>query len=306
VKATDLVKIGESIRYYRKFRKLTQKELAEDICTQAQISKMEKGEVLPLSSTLFLISIKLGIKVNDLFYESAYTRYDYMKTLTRVVRTKITNHEYADVLQIIDLEKDNYFNSTEMTQFILWHKGICIAHVHKDYQHSIDLLKESLSMTNKKNGFCSERELEIINSLAIVYDLSGNSKEAHKYYKRALKDSTILPSLDPNIKARMLYGLAKIEKSLGNLEKSIEVSEEGRLFCINNGLLYLLGEFLYQKGYCMILLEEKTGDEYVNLAIMIFKLQGNYHLAELAERNLNEALQKVEHKKEKGLNKRLS
>ncbi|MBR8644357.1 helix-turn-helix transcriptional regulator [[Brevibacterium] frigoritolerans] len=43
---------------------LSQEELATGICTQAQISKIEKGDVYPYASTLYLISQRLGVDVN--------------------------------------------------------------------------------------------------------------------------------------------------------------------------------------------------------------------------------------------------
>ena len=41
----DFSIIGQRIRELRKSLKLSQEELAEGICTQAQISKIEKGDV---------------------------------------------------------------------------------------------------------------------------------------------------------------------------------------------------------------------------------------------------------------------
>lgn len=57
-------RIGSVMRDLRKMAGLTQQELSRDICTQAQISKIENGEEYPSSITLYKISKRLGVDVN--------------------------------------------------------------------------------------------------------------------------------------------------------------------------------------------------------------------------------------------------
>ena len=53
----DFSAVGKKIKELRKQIGLSQEELAEGICTQAQISKIEKGVVYPYATTLSLIHI---------------------------------------------------------------------------------------------------------------------------------------------------------------------------------------------------------------------------------------------------------
>jgi transcriptional regulator with XRE-family HTH domain len=56
--------IGNKIKELRQVVDITQGELADGICTQALISRMEKGDIYPNATTLYQISKKLGVDVN--------------------------------------------------------------------------------------------------------------------------------------------------------------------------------------------------------------------------------------------------
>ncbi len=60
--------IGQKIKELRQFYDITQKELAEDICTQATICKIERGEIQPTSLILHQLAIRLGVDANYFFF----------------------------------------------------------------------------------------------------------------------------------------------------------------------------------------------------------------------------------------------
>ncbi|WP_399208034.1 helix-turn-helix domain-containing protein [Sutcliffiella rhizosphaerae] len=53
--------IGDKIKELRINAGYSQRELADGICPQAQISKIERGSVFPIANTLFHISEKVGV-----------------------------------------------------------------------------------------------------------------------------------------------------------------------------------------------------------------------------------------------------
>jgi transcriptional regulator with XRE-family HTH domain len=57
----EFTQIGKRIRIMRKAKGISQEELSKGICTQAQISKIEKGQAQPSVPTLFLISERLEV-----------------------------------------------------------------------------------------------------------------------------------------------------------------------------------------------------------------------------------------------------
>ncbi len=59
--------IAKRVQRLRKDAAMTQMELSRGICTQAQISNIEKGHLNPSSLTLFQISQKLNVDMNYFF-----------------------------------------------------------------------------------------------------------------------------------------------------------------------------------------------------------------------------------------------
>jgi transcriptional regulator with XRE-family HTH domain len=65
VTSLEFTQIGKRIRSVRKAKGISQEVLAKGICSQAQISKIEKCQAQPSVPTLFLISERLGV---DCYY----------------------------------------------------------------------------------------------------------------------------------------------------------------------------------------------------------------------------------------------
>jgi transcriptional regulator with XRE-family HTH domain len=74
----DYALIGKKIKELRKIVGLTQSELAEEICTQALISRIEKGDIYPSATAIYQISKKLGVDVNYFFEIGTTPRLDYI------------------------------------------------------------------------------------------------------------------------------------------------------------------------------------------------------------------------------------
>ena len=103
----DFSVIGQRIRELRKSLKLSQEELAEGICTQAQISKIEKGDVFPYANTLYLISQKLGVDVNYFFEIGSTPRIDYVNEVIAQLKLARRKLQFEELERIISLEEKN-------------------------------------------------------------------------------------------------------------------------------------------------------------------------------------------------------
>jgi len=78
--------IGKKIKELRQVVGITQGELGEGICTQALISRIEKGDIYPNATSLYQISKKLGVDVNYFFEIGTTPRLDYIKEVERQLR----------------------------------------------------------------------------------------------------------------------------------------------------------------------------------------------------------------------------
>ncbi|MBG9586572.1 XRE family transcriptional regulator [Cytobacillus firmus] len=271
----DFSVIGDKIKELRRIQRITQKELAEDICTQAQISKLENGEVIPCASTLFLISQKLGIDVNYFFNIGLTPRLDYVEEVARQLKIARRNFKYREMEEIVEMEERNplFYQNQRYLQLLIWHKGICLYHVHSDFEHSLQTLDEALALTNEK--FRTEQEMEILLSKGIVCFENNLLDEAIKIYESVYTEMKNLPQLrDYILKTKLFYNMARAFTRKGFYEKSTEICTEGIDWGIEKDNLFLLGELHYHIGYNFELSEDfRSAHEYMQKALLIFDLQ---------------------------------
>ncbi|WP_171038260.1 helix-turn-helix domain-containing protein [Aquibacillus sediminis] len=270
-------KLSEAIKRLRKELKMTQKQLAEGICTQAQISKLENQEELPSSITLYQIAQKLEVDVEYFFREIDNERIDYIEEVQSLARKYIRNKNYPLLKELIDDEfKNDLFQSNkEYQQFLLWHKGICIYYIEKNKSKSLETLNEAIALTHdQQRKFYTEREIEILNSIAIIYNEEKDFVQSLQLYEEAIYYIEKLPKLkDITIYLRLLYGAAKQQLKLDNIQKSLSFSEKGIHLCRNNESLYLLGELYYEKARCLAKRDDPEAETFFQKSMQIFTVE---------------------------------
>ncbi|XUD05073.1 hypothetical protein IGJ34_003087 [Enterococcus sp. AZ177] len=100
--------LGINIRKLRKVRGMTQEELAENAKTTKQsILKIEKGETIPLSTTLYAIASSLGTTVETLFSENIELSQTSENIVLDVLRKQASFNElHRNILE--ESEKDGF------------------------------------------------------------------------------------------------------------------------------------------------------------------------------------------------------
>ena len=284
----DFSIIGQRIRELRKSLKLSQEELAEGICTQAQISKIEKGDVFPYANTLYLISQKLGVDVNYFFEIGSTPRIDYVNEVFRQLRLTRRSLQFEEMDRIIKLEEKNplFTQNNRHLQMILWNKGLCEHALYKNTEGGIKILWEAIELTHTNNKVWTEREIEILIAIGSIYTEEGRTQEASDIFLGALENLQQLVFISDNtILPRLYYNLARVYGMLENYEESIYYCQKGVKYCLSKDNLYPLGELHYQISFNyeqMGQLEEALS--YLDKAGVIFELlQDNNYLPMLKE-----------------------
>jgi transcriptional regulator with XRE-family HTH domain len=281
------IRIGEIIKQLRKFLGISQRELAEGVCSQAQISKIENGNEIPSALILFLLSKKLKVDMSFFFELSENPRLDYVKDVTDMISLAKRKREYTTISELIKKERNNplFTSNNEYKQYIMWHEGICIYYLERNNNKALEILNESLKLTFTGKSLLQEREIEILNSIAIIHKDNCDFEKAINLYKEALNSLKYLPQVkDPLIKVKILYSLSKTFTDVGDFKQSLLYCDQGIEECKRAESLFLLGELHYQKGsnlYRMGLFEE--GMEMIDKSKSIFEIQGNFNFVELVE-----------------------
>lgn len=283
--------LGIKIKDLRKKVGLTQKELAEGICTQAQISNIENGELNISSILLYNLCEKMGVGMDYFFDITSSKKDERILSVKDLIRKLIRKRDYQSIFYIISKEKDNYHKlNIYDKQFFLWHEGICDFYVNNEADLAIKKLENAIDLTNPNKKNYTQREIEILNSIAIILSEEVKHEEALEKFEQALHHfGKLATGNNENIKIRILYGLSKCLTDIEDYKKSLHYSKLGRQICLESQTLYLLGEFLYQIGRNYILMSNiKTGENYMNQAISLFKIQDNYKFADLIISELEE------------------
>ncbi|MFB4163100.1 helix-turn-helix domain-containing protein [Alteribacillus sp. JSM 102045] len=285
----DFSRVGKKIQELRRYHSLTQADLANGICTQAQVSKIENGTIIPYSNTLFQISERLGADMYYFFEEARSDRPDYVEEVFEQLKEFRFNQEYKEIRSILQYEKANpLFQQGYYKQYMMWHESICLYHLDRKTEEAVQLINEAFSVDD--NPTFTERKGEMMNTLAIFYDLEKDYKKASKICKEALYNLHQLKRIkNVSIELRLIYTLTKSLTNQKQYESSVFWCEKGIKRCIDSNNMYVFGELLYQKGRNLIFLDKKEeGAKSWSKALAVFEVTSQKHLAEIVRKELQQ------------------
>ncbi|MGM0841744.1 MAG: tetratricopeptide repeat protein [Bacillota bacterium] len=273
----DYSVIGNKIKQLRKTVGLTQGELAEGVCTQALISRIEKGDVYPSATSLYQISQKLGVDINFFFEIATIPRLDYVKEVERQLGKLRRARQFEEMIEIVNVEEKNqvFISHQNNFQLLLWHKGIYQFEVENDVITALETLQTAFALTRNLKKALSEREMEIQLTIGAIQFKENNLKEALESYNKVKQSLRIEGEVqNKSIKTRLLYNIARVLSRLSKFEESIECCQEAIRWCIETEYLHLLAELHYQIGYNYELQENFfMALSHVEKALLIFEIK---------------------------------
>jgi transcriptional regulator with XRE-family HTH domain len=297
VTSVDYSAIGRKIKELRKTIGITQGELAKGICTQALISRVEKGDIYPSATVLYEISQRLGVDVNYFFEIGLTPRLDYVKEVEHQLKVLRRDFQYEEMMEIVRMEEQSplFTNNEKNLQLLYWHKGIYLFEAKHDREASLQVLQQALELTNTLKKAWTEREMEILLSMGAVYFKDNFLEKALEIYNDVRSHLKSYKQLqDITIKTRLLYNLSRVYTRLGDYKKSICLTNEGIQWCRESEHMFIVGQFHYNLGYNYEFLHHY--DEAVvhyEKAQLIFHLQNDDKYDQYIEERL-EKLKKAE------------
>lgn len=273
----DYSVIGKKIKEMRKVVGITQKELAEGICTQALISRIEKGDIYPSATALYQIAIKLGVDVNYFFEIGTTPRLDYITEVEKQLRHFRIYREYEEMMELIKTEEKNplFYKDDEKLQLLYWHKGIYQFEVEKDPSKAFSLLDQAYHLTAHRKKAMSEREMQILSSKGSMnFTLKHYDSALHYYNQVETAIHKTVPLQDKSIKTKLYYNIARVLTRMGELEQSTRYCTKAIKWCLEEELLWGVGELHYQIGYNYELAHQyEKALSYFRRALHMFELR---------------------------------
>ncbi|HDR7993437.1 TPA: helix-turn-helix domain-containing protein, partial [Bacillus cereus] len=261
-------------------KNISQSDLCHGICSQSQISKIEKGVIYPSSILLYQLSERLGVDPNSIFALTQNKKLKYTENVKYVMRDCIRQHQYKELYEIVTREKyTNNFQTKEDKQFLIWHEAIAIYCVNNSTKVALTLLNNALKLTVTNIDFLSEREIDILHTMAILHAENKEYKKSITILKRCLNNFNKLDfPRDKEIKLKIIYNLAKNLSYTYQYEEAIKYIDKGIQLAINLNTFYLLGELYYGKGSNLLKLKQYNEEDVANnmrKSLFIFELTKN-------------------------------
>ena len=269
--------LGITIKELRIKKNISQSELCHGICSQSQISKIEKGMIYPSSILLYQLSERLGIDPNNIFALTQNKRLKYVENVKYVIKDCLKQKQYKELYEIVKKEKNlNNFQTKDEKQFLMWHEAIAIFMVDKSIKTALDFLNNALKLTLTNSDFLSEREIDIMQTMAIFYAENKEYEKSINIFKRCLTNFNKLGfPRDKEIKLKLMLNLAKCFDFTYQHEEAIKYIDKGIKLAINLNTLYLLGELFYLKGQCLLKMKQHNVEDVIynwKKALFIFEL----------------------------------
>lgn len=263
--------LGKKVSYFRKSKGLSIKALAENLCDESTIYRLEQGKQLPRLEILNDICLKLEIPLKQLF--PLNEEMEELKKLCRVftytddfLSLKLTLEECEKIL--VDLTST--YTKNEFSKFIQWHRGVLLHKEENRAEDALCILKKLVS----KETCGSELDISILNSIGLIYLSTNNIEEAIRIYsvinekvlrQKTYEDSTLLP--------RVRYNYAYALYKLNRFNEALEVTQEILYYMNTHHTMYSLGKVYHMLG----LLSKICGfldeaEEAFNNAILVFTL----------------------------------
>ncbi|MFZ7935900.1 helix-turn-helix domain-containing protein [Bacillus thuringiensis] len=269
--------LGITIKELRIKKNISQSDLCHGICSQSQISKIEKGMIYPSSILLYQLSERLGIDPNNIFALTQNKKLKYIENVKFVIKDCLKQKQYKELYEIVKKEKNlNNFQTKEEKQFLIWHEAIAIFMVDKSLKTALDFLNNALKLTLTNSDFLSEREIDIMQTMAIFYAENKEYEKSINILKRCLSNFNKLDfPRDKEIKLKIMLNLAKSLDFTYQHEEAIKYIDKGIKLAINLNTLYLLGELFYLKGQLLLKIKQHNVEDVIynwKKALFIFEL----------------------------------
>lgn len=285
------MELGELIKLNRKKMKMTQKELSNGICTQALISRVEHGDIIPNQSILNKIGARLNLSSDDLQLVKSNTRYrEKIEQLKQTIRKYLTQRDYKTIELILHHNKplvDNVQNANDKA-FLRWIEASLQDKIYNQSDIALDLLNE-ISL----NDIEDELVIEILNAIGVIYYRNGDFNRAINVFQNAV--NVIDEQIDFKVQVKVMLNYALSLEEIDGDKKALEVILHSINIVVENESLFILGDLYHTKAHILRklghLLEAKKNNQ---IALSLYMIQNNDEFQTMTQIEIKELSEEME------------
>lgn len=216
--------LGGRIKYYRRNLGLSQKELAEGICTQATISLIEKKNKVPSIHILLSVCERLNVDVNDIVMTS---RQNEIKNLLESTREEIIKGNFAQADKLLKTVKQNKLEDHNLLKQFFAYNGLLDLMCHGDSDKAIFNFNQTL---NQRISEHTQQDIIAMSGLALAYVQKNDLEYALSYVQHLqnlLTENQVKVSLDTETELFVDYALGVSLYKVGQLANSKSYVRKG-------------------------------------------------------------------------------
>ncbi|WP_185147956.1 helix-turn-helix domain-containing protein [Peribacillus simplex] len=269
--------IGDRISFYRKKNGFSRQYLAEDICDESTLYRIEKYSQLPRLDILQKFCLKMNIPIDYILTQKDENIFNYKSKIKKLCRESLYQQDFITLQYhmeeaILFLKKNKNSEDRSFLRFIGWLEGILF---HKR-DHDPKKAEKRFRNLLQRNKIITEMDINIANSLTLVLIDLDNYEDALSFLKSAYKvlsESSLIE--DKSLYPRVAYNLAFIYYQLEQNEECINLCYRLEYYLQFNHLIYATGEVNHLLGLLFIRKNElANAQRYFKKAINIFSFEG--------------------------------
>lgn len=273
--------LATRIKSRRKELKLSQKELAEGICKQGQISRLENGEYTPGSELLHQLAKKLNVSMDYFFDEQIVNENSELTEFKKLVKTFITQRNYESLKYIYNLEKEKSHRLSLSDKIYLeWIASLVDFYAQGRREEAIERLEKALNSSHKADIIY----LQISNTLFNFYHDTDNLDKFEMMKEELtshLQQMTLNTIEELELSIKFNYNLSRYFWIQKNIEAAIKQVTTTIKLCQDYRTTYLLADsFLLLGNLSQNFSEKSTVKSYFETAHFLYQqIEGNKEMA---------------------------
>lgn len=283
--------LASRLKERRKTLKMSQKELAEGICKQGQISRIENGEYTPGSELLYALSRKLRVSMDYFFDEQVQDEKNELENFRLVAENFISQRDYSSLKYLYNLEsKSSSHLSLSDKMYLEWIQTLVLFYCDDNKFEAVSKLEKLL----KERNISEINYLRFSNTLFnFYYDIDNLNQfnEIRDNLEKRVNNLIIhtIEELELSIKfnyniSRYLWLQNNVEDALNKISETIRICKRYRSNYLLADLYLLLGNASASFGNI-----DEVRDYYTK-AKFLYNLDGNQEMSLKVEHYIAENL----------------
>ena len=283
--------LASRLKERRKALKMSQKELAEGVCKQGQISRIENGEYTPGSELLYALSRKLRVSMDYFFDEQVQDEKNELENFRLVAENFISQRDYSSLKYLYNLESKSLSHlSLSDKMYLEWIQTLVLFYCDNNKLEAVSKLEKLI----KEKNISEINYLRFSNTLFNFYydiddlnqfnEIRGNLEErVNNLIIHTIEELELSIKFNYNI-SRYLWLQNNVEDALNKISETIRICKRYRSNYLLADLYLLLGNASASFGNI-----DEVRDYYTK-AKFLYNLDGNQEMSLKVEHYLAEKL----------------